>query len=65
MVSCSLHYATLEFRTMVSGVLSSCFITLLAVSEDMGSHSESVSNNTADNTRVVSILLDMTLVVGA
>ena len=39
--------------------------TLLAVSEDVGSHSESASNNTADNTRVVCILLDMTLVVGA
>ena len=50
---------------MVSGVLSSRYITLLAVSEDVRSHSESASNNTADNTRVVSILLDMTLVVGA
>ena len=59
------HCATLEFRTMVSGVLSSRFITLLAVSEDVGSHTESASNNTADNTRIISIVSDMTLVVGA
>ena len=64
---CSLHHhhATLEFSTMVSGVLSRRFITLLAVSEDVGSHSVSASNKTADNTRIISILSDMTLVVGA
>ena len=50
---------------MVSGVLSSRFITLLAVSQDVGSHSVSASNKTADNTRIISILSDMILVVGA
>ena len=64
---CSLHYhhATLEFRTMISSVLSTRFTKLLAVSEDVGSHSESSGNNAADNTKVVWILSDMILVVGA
>ena len=46
-------------------VLSTRFTELLAVSEDVGSHSVSAGNNAAENTRITSILPDMILVVGA
>ena len=50
---------------MISGVLSTRFTYLLAVSEDVGSHSVSAGDNTAETTRITSILSDMTLVVRA
>ena len=59
------YHATLEFRTMISGVLSTRFTELLALLEDVGSHSVSAGNNAAENTRITSILPDMILVVGA